>query len=165
MKQDIHYFGFYPKDFLVGTMGMTNTQVGIYVKLLCIQFDSGPITLELIQQFSEGIQEDIDVVLKKFKKNKKGLFYNERLEVARKKANDSHQQWVEWGRQGGNKAKQNKDKNKGGDRVPTTLPDSGPGSIASVSEHKGSNNSSIETIESQTLKSIEDWLELNTEGE
>ena len=36
-------FQFYPGDFLVGTMGMTNEEVGIYIKMLCIDWEKDGI--------------------------------------------------------------------------------------------------------------------------
>ena len=165
MKQNIHYFAFYPQDFLIGTIGMTNHQVGIYIKLICLQFDRGPLELQIIQQYAEGIQEDIDAILRKFKCNKKGLYYNERLEDVRKKANESHEKFKKFGSQGGKIAQENKLKNKGGSRVPTSLPNSVPTTTASnsTSEQKGIFNTSKEPIESQTLDDL--YKELYTEGE
>lgn len=36
-------FQFYPSDFIMGTMAMTPEQVGAYIRLLCYQWENGPI--------------------------------------------------------------------------------------------------------------------------
>lgn len=36
-------FQFYPADFIMGTMAMTPEQVGAYIRLLCYQWENGPI--------------------------------------------------------------------------------------------------------------------------
>lgn len=66
---------FYTSDFLTGTAFMSNEQVGAYIRLLSYQHQFGRLTKE--QVFS--ITKD-DSVLSKFKTDKKGLYFNERME-------------------------------------------------------------------------------------
>ena len=66
---------FYTSDFLTGTTFMTNEQVGAYIRLLSYQHQFGHLTKE--QVFS--ITKD-ELVLSKFKVDKKGLFFNKRMD-------------------------------------------------------------------------------------
>lgn len=65
-------FLFYPEAFLVGTMDMTNEEVGIYIRLLCRQHQKGNIKPDLM----EGLSPE---VLSKFRKDNQGNYYNMRL--------------------------------------------------------------------------------------
>ena len=65
---------FYPADFLIGTMDMTDEEVGIYIKLLCRQHQKGNINPRLM----EGLSPEI---LSKFRKDNQGNYYNERLKT------------------------------------------------------------------------------------
>lgn len=66
---------FYTSDFLTGTTFMNNAQVGAYIRLLSYQHQLGHLTEE--QVFS--VTKD-KAVLSKFKRDKKGLYFNERME-------------------------------------------------------------------------------------
>ena len=68
-------FLFYSNDFLSGTMLMSNEEVGIYIKLLCLQHQQGH--LEEKDMLSIGATKK---VFSKFIKDDKGYYYNERLE-------------------------------------------------------------------------------------
>lgn len=68
-------FLFYSNDFLSGTMLMSNEEVGIYIKLLCLQHQQGH--LEEKDMLSIGATKR---VFSKFIKDDKGYYYNERLE-------------------------------------------------------------------------------------
>lgn len=68
-------FLFYSNDFLSGTMLMSNEEVGIYIKLLCLQHQQGH--LEEKDMLSIGATKK---VFSKFIKDNKGYYYNERLE-------------------------------------------------------------------------------------
>ena len=103
MKKDLFYFPFYPNDFLIGTRRFTNSQTGAYITLLCYQFDSGPLELDDIQKTCEGIEEDIQAVLTKFKKNRKGQYYNEKLEEVKNKAEATLKKARESGKKGAEK--------------------------------------------------------------
>jgi len=68
-------FPLYTQDFLVGTMFMTDEEVGIYVRLLCVQHQHGGIIDKDI--FKEKTK-DFPKVFSKFKKTPEG-YYNQRL--------------------------------------------------------------------------------------
>lgn len=68
-------FLFYSNDFLSGTMLMSNEEVGIYIKLLCLQHQQGHLKEE--DMLSIGATKK---VFSKFIKDDKGYYYNERLE-------------------------------------------------------------------------------------
>lgn len=82
-------FLFYSQDFIVGTMTMTNEQVGKYIKLLCMQHQNGHLPEEDMIDICEGKEPKI---WRKFKKDENGLYYNERLEqeaIKRKEYSES----------------------------------------------------------------------------
>lgn len=147
MSKHLFYFGFEPSAFIVGTMGFNNTQKGIYITLLCLQFEKGPLELSLIQSISEGVEEDIQKVLTKFKKNRKGLYYNERLEKTRKKAKDSLQSSSDYGKKGAKARWSNK---KGPNRDPIKDPNGN----ASNSEHSDPLDNTIEPKPYETLDEL-----------
>lgn len=68
-------FLFYSNDFLSGTMLMSNEEVGIYIKLLCLQHQQGHLKEE--DMLSIGATKKI---FSKFIKDEEGNYYNERLE-------------------------------------------------------------------------------------
>lgn len=65
-------FLFYTQDFLVGTMDMTDEEVGKYIRLLCRQHTKGNINPKFMSDLSEEI-------LSKFTKDNQGNYYNKRL--------------------------------------------------------------------------------------
>ena len=73
-------FLFYSSDFLSGTMLMSNEEVGIYIKLLCLQHQQGHLKEE--DMLSMGANPKI---LNKFVKDNEGNYYNERLEYEAEK--------------------------------------------------------------------------------
>lgn len=76
---------FYTQDFLVGTLTMTNEQVGKYIRLLCLQHQKGKLTLKDLKQYIN--EEDIEVA-EKFQKLDDGFYYNIKLknETERRKS-------------------------------------------------------------------------------
>jgi uncharacterized protein YdaU (DUF1376 family) len=66
---------FYTSDFLSGTFTMTNEQVGMYIRLLCLQHQKGKLTEKDMLSICRAY--DIDI-WSKFK-NEDGAFYNERM--------------------------------------------------------------------------------------
>lgn len=68
---------FYTSDFLTGTSFFTDEQRGQYIRLLCEQHQNGHIPENHMVSvcFSLG-----SPVIKKFTKDKNGLYYNERME-------------------------------------------------------------------------------------
>jgi hypothetical protein len=82
-------FLFYSGDFLVGTALFTEAETGQYIKLLCYMHQGGHISKEDMFNICPNISFK---VLAKFKTDKDGLFYNERLDIEvekRKKYSES----------------------------------------------------------------------------
>ncbi|KAF2379127.1 hypothetical protein BSN82_17390, partial [Acinetobacter baylyi] len=75
-------FLFYSSDFLTGVMFMTSEEVGIYIRLLCVQHQRGFVSLFEIKAVASGC--DVSNILSKFKtKQVEGVgtvYFNERLE-------------------------------------------------------------------------------------
>jgi hypothetical protein len=75
-------FLFYSSDFLTGVMFMTNEEVGIYIRLLCVQHQKGYASLFEIKAVASGC--DVSNILSKFKsRHIDGIgtvYFNERLE-------------------------------------------------------------------------------------
>lgn len=68
-------FLFYSSDFLSSTMLMSNEEIGIYIKLLCLQHQQGHLSEEDL--ISIGATKK---VINKFDKDEEGYYYNKRLE-------------------------------------------------------------------------------------
>src|ERR1035437_6463562 len=77
---------FYTGDFIVGTMTMTDDQVGKYIRLLCLQHNQeGKISEEDMLKICKTHDKDI---FRKFTKHIDGYYYNQRMtEEANKRAN------------------------------------------------------------------------------
>ena len=71
-------FLFYSSDFLTGTMFLTNEQIGIFIRLLCVQHQKGRLREKDMLKICKTYDEDI---FEMFKKDDENLFYNERLEA------------------------------------------------------------------------------------
>lgn len=70
---------FYTSDFITGTLFMSNEEVGAYIRILCMQHQKGHLSKEDIQKICKN--ETIFLqILSHFKKDRKGLYYNERME-------------------------------------------------------------------------------------
>lgn len=68
-------FLFYTSDFLTGTMFMTDEEVGVYIRLLCVQHQQNGSINEKI--FNSKVIEG-SIIRTKFKKDNEG-YYNQRL--------------------------------------------------------------------------------------
>ena len=78
-------FQFYADDFLAGVMNMTNEERGLYIVLLCIQWNRGYVTMDDFNDFGAQMSEaSIQRVLKKFRARSNRLF-NSRMEHERRK--------------------------------------------------------------------------------
>lgn len=66
-------FLFYPADFLVGTMDMSDEEVGQYIRLMCRQHQKGHLPATVIERTSDEVQS-------KFIQDEDGKWYNKRLE-------------------------------------------------------------------------------------
>ena len=85
-------FQFYPSDFLTGTTFMSHAEVGGYVRLLCHQWDKGPLEKEPVMNILAPLSDtEIKTVLSKFRA-KNGKYFNQRLATERKKFNDYKRQ-------------------------------------------------------------------------
>lgn len=76
-------FLFYPEKFLTGIMFLTNEQVGIYIKLLCVQHQHGGLIDK--DSFNNMVGESL-LLRKKFIETSDG-FYNEKLTEEMQKRN------------------------------------------------------------------------------
>ena len=95
---------FYTSDFITGTLFMTNEEVGAYIRVLCMQHQKGHLTEEEILQICQK-KEIFSSVILHFKKDKKGLYYNKRMD----KEKDKRQKYSE--SRARNRANPNKDMN------------------------------------------------------
>jgi len=68
---------FYTSDFLTGTAFFTDEQRGQYIRLLCEQHQNGHIPKEHMINICKTYDSP---VLKKFKQDSEGLYYQERME-------------------------------------------------------------------------------------
>lgn len=66
---------FYTSDFLSGTFTMTNEQVGMYMRLLCLQHQKGKLSEKDMLSICKAYDVDI---WSKFT-NENGMFFNERM--------------------------------------------------------------------------------------
>ena len=76
-------FLFYSSDFLIGTFGMSDAQVGQYIRLMCLQHQKGHLSEQLIKSITGGVLDS--GVMAKFEQDEEGLYYNVRLEEESKK--------------------------------------------------------------------------------
>ena len=70
-------FLFYSSDFLTGTMFMTDSQLGKYIKILCTQHQKGHLSEKDMLKICKRYDKDI---FEKFTKDDDGKYYNIRLE-------------------------------------------------------------------------------------
>lgn len=83
-------FLFYSNDFLTGVADLTFEERGQYITLMALQHQKGHLTEKLIKITVPNVSED---VLAKFKIDKEGNYFNERLELeAKKRAEHSRKQ-------------------------------------------------------------------------
>lgn len=79
-------FRFYSDDFLAGTFAMSNEQVGLYIRLLCLEWSQGSIDAETARQLAGDMADDkLAGVLAKFDDTGAGRLTNARLEFERRK--------------------------------------------------------------------------------
>ena len=76
-------FLLYSSDFLTGTITMSDEQVGMYIRLLCLQHQKGELTAKDMMKMCANDED----VLGKFVKTETGNFVNKRLkgEIDRRK--------------------------------------------------------------------------------
>jgi DnaD/phage-associated family protein len=86
-------FLFYSSDFLTGCINLTFKERGQYITLLCTQHQKDHLdekTIRLVLGYEDDDNKPINEilspdVLSKFKRDEKGLYYNERLDIEIKK--------------------------------------------------------------------------------
>jgi hypothetical protein len=79
-------FLFYPSDFFTGTFLMSDSQLGKYIRLLCLQHINGGVLTE--ESMLKICGEHDPEIWAKFYKDEEGNFFNERLrhEIEKRKA-------------------------------------------------------------------------------
>ena len=75
-------FLFYSQDFITGTQFFTDEQLGKYIRLLCAQHQHGHLSEVQVNYICRTLDPTI---MKKFKQDTDGLFFNERLDNEIKK--------------------------------------------------------------------------------
>lgn len=78
-------FLFYPGDWQGGTTTFSRHLKGCYIDVLIAQFNSGPLSIEEIKTVLGTDFAAWGTLSKKFKRTDNGLFFNERLEIEKKK--------------------------------------------------------------------------------
>lgn len=109
-------FQFYADDFLAGTAEMTDSEVGLYVRLLCAQWSRGglPNDTDELLRFSRGSTTlQAERVRRKFEVGDDGLLRNLRLESEREKQTE----WRRKSSEGGKKSGVVRGSLKGGSKV------------------------------------------------
>lgn len=83
-KKRLPYFKFFPADFLGGVTWLTNEQVGVYIQLLCVEWEGGPLPRDLaaIERRVPGVTLAWPALQPKFIETPDG-WINERLEAER----------------------------------------------------------------------------------
>jgi len=70
-------FLFYTQDFMTGTYFFTDDQAGKYIRLLCLQHQTGHLEEKHMLNICKTYDKDI---FSKFIRDENGLYYNERLD-------------------------------------------------------------------------------------
>jgi len=96
-------FLFYPNDYLGGTMGFSIEMHGLYILALIFQFNNGHFSGD---QINSILQNRFSEIEHKFKKDAKGLYYNERIDIEKERRHD----FVESRRKNARNYLSNKDK-------------------------------------------------------
>lgn len=77
-------FQFYADDFIAGTITMTREERGLYIILLCMQWNVGHVTADDFERLGNGMADaSLNHVKRKFETDPEGLFRNKRLEQVR----------------------------------------------------------------------------------
>ncbi len=93
-------FQFYPDDFLGGTIQFA--EVGLYIRLLCVQWSTGKLPPEnhMLSSYGKG-DTPVDQVKTKFQVCEDGFLRNKRMEDERKKQEAYRKSRSDNGKQGG----------------------------------------------------------------
>jgi len=105
-----HYIPFFGRDFYASTAMWTAEEVGHYIRLLVIQWDSGglPSELERLELVSTGVSRVWPLLSGKFPACDDGLRRNPRMEEHRAKAFELKELRSQAGREGGSKSQANR---------------------------------------------------------
>ena len=100
-----HYIPFFGRDFYASTAMWTAEEVGHYIRLLVIQWDSGglPAELERLELVSPGVGKVWSLLSSKFPLGDDGLRRNLRMEEHRERACELKESRSEAGRNGNQK--------------------------------------------------------------
>lgn len=100
-----HYIPFFGRDFYASTAMWTAEEVGHYIRLLVIQWDSGglPAQLERLELVSPGVGRVWQLLSSKFPLCDDGLRRNARMEEHRARAEDLKEARSEAGQEGNRK--------------------------------------------------------------
>ena len=80
-------FQFYAADFMIGIMGMSDEETGVYIKMLSTQWLHGslPNCKKAIKKMINSRKVPSEIVLRKFAICDDGFLRNERMEIVRQK--------------------------------------------------------------------------------
>lgn len=101
-------FQFYASDFYSGVSDLTDAECGVYIKLLCIEWDKGPMTERQTRAASRDDHLIAEVLQAKFEVDDDGCWYHPRLEEVRRIQNLR----AEAGKRGGESTRRIKTKAK-----------------------------------------------------
>lgn len=106
------YVKFYSESFLTGVSGLTNEECGMYIRLLCLQHQTGHLDERTICLACaiKSISE-IPYVMKKFEQDEDGLYFNSRMEIEIRKAEKYVESRIENGKNGGRPKKKDAENN------------------------------------------------------
>lgn len=105
-----HYIPFFGRDFYASTAMWTAEEVGHYIRLLVIQWDSGglPADLDRLELVSPGLGRVWGLLSEKFPLCEDGQRRNYRMEAHRAKAVELKELRSNAGREGGSKSQANR---------------------------------------------------------
>jgi uncharacterized protein YdaU (DUF1376 family) len=101
-------FQFYADDFLGGTMHFSDAEIGLYIRLLCVQWSTGGLPNnddELLSYGKPSQNPTLSRVKAKFKLCDDGMLRNERMEREREKQVEYRLRQSENGKRGGRPTK------------------------------------------------------------
>lgn len=115
-------FPLYANDFLLGTMGMDDAEVGAYIRMLCVQWDRGFLPKNAIEiaKIIGNKKKSIEGALVKFIPHENGGVFNKRLSIERWKRDEWLKVQKDNGCKGGRPPKPNDNPNESQDK-PTGL--------------------------------------------
>lgn len=104
------WFKFYPQDFILGTLKLSNAEIGAYIKLLCHQWDKGhiPNNNAEIEEITDTKIEKLAKVLKKFETTNESTLINIRLNEEKRKMAEYSEMQSSKGSKGGRPKKSEK---------------------------------------------------------